>query len=281
MRIVEENLIIDEIRNLFISANTVISCDITDALTKEVDKQKDELSRSVVEIILKNNEIAKKDNMPICQDTGMAIVFIKLGNEVHINTQSSLLEIVNEGVRKAYKEGYLRMSVVADPLKRVNTGDNTPAIVYTEIVPGDKIEITALPKGFGSENMSAIKMFNPTATKEEIIDFIVGVVKNAGAKPCPPIIVGVGIGGSFDYCALLSKKALARSVDSSHHDLFYKDMEDEALRKINELGIGVQGLGGPTTALKVNIETYPTHIAGLPVAVNISCHVTRHKTVII
>lgn len=278
MRIIEENAIIQEVKNLFISANTDISCDIKDALKKSLKKEKSDLTRSVIDVIIKNNEIAEKNKVPICQDTGMAILFIKIGNDVHINTKRALADIVNDGVREAYRDGFMRMSVVSDPLRRVNTSDNTPAIIYTEIVSGDKIEITALPKGFGSENMSSTRMFNPTASKAEIIDYVVNVVEKAGAKPCPPIIVGVGIGGSFDYSAVLSKKALARPINISNSDPFYKEMEDEILEKINKLEIGVQGLGGPTTALKVNIETFPTHIAGLPVAVNISCHVTRHKT---
>ena len=278
MRIIEENAIIQEVKNLFISANTDISCDIKDALKKSLKKEKSDLTRSVIDVIIKNNEIAEKNKVPICQDTGMAILFIKIGNDVHINTKRALADIVNDGVREAYRDGFMRMSVVSDPLRRVNTSDNTPAIIYTEIVSGDKIEITALPKGFGSENMSSTRMFNPTASKAEIIDYVVNVVEKAGAKPCPPIIVGVGIGGSFDYSAVLSKKALARPINISNSDPFYKEMEDEILEKINKLEIGVQGLGGPTTALKVNIETFPTHIAGLPVAVNISCHVTRNKT---
>lgn len=281
MRIISEERIISEVKRLFLEANTVIPPEITKKLKEEQKKQKSELSASLTEIIITNNETAKEKSLPICQDTGMAIVFIKIGNEVHIDSSRPLSEIINDGVRAAYKDGYFRMSVVRDPLIRSNTNDNTPAVIYTEIVQGDKIEITALPKGFGSENMSQIKMFNPTASKEEIINFIAQVVKDGGANPCPPIIVGVGIGGTFDYAAVLAKKALARSISTSHELTFYKEMEDEALDKINALNIGVQGLGGPTTALKVNIETFPTHIAGLPVAVNISCHVTRHKASII
>lgn len=281
MRIISEEKIISEVKRLFLEANTVIPPEITKKLKEEQKKQKSELSASLTEIIITNNETAKEKSLPICQDTGMAIVFIKIGNEVHIDSSRPLSEIINDGVRAAYKDGYFRMSVVRDPLIRSNTNDNTPAVIYTEIVQGDKIEITALPKGFGSENMSQIKMFNPTASKEEIINFIAQVVKDGGANPCPPIIVGVGIGGTFDYAAVLAKKALARSISTSHELTFYKEMEDEALDKINALNIGVQGLGGPTTALKVNIETFPTHIAGLPVAVNISCHVTRHKASII
>lgn len=281
MRIISEKTITNEVKKLFIEANVSISDDITEKLNSEKYKQDSELAKGVIDVILKNNAIACKKSIPICQDTGMAVIFVKMGNSVHIDTSRALQEIIDEGVSAAYTEGYLRMSVVSDPLRRTNTKNNTPSIVYTEIVQGDKIEITALPKGFGSENMSQIKMFNPTASKDDIIDFIVEVVKDAGSNPCPPIVVGVGIGGTFDYSAVLSKKALARSIDKYNDDIFYKEMEEEALNRINELGIGVQGLGGPTTALKVNIETYPTHIAGLPVAVNICCHVMRHKSVII
>lgn len=281
MRIIEEKIIVNEIKRLFIDANRYIPSDLFKKLKEEEKKQTDELASSLLDVIIKNCEISSEKNLPICQDTGMAIVFMKIGIDVHINSKKSLQQIVDEGVRKAYKDAYLRMSVVKDPLDRKNTQDNTPSIVYTEIVEGDKIEITALPKGFGSENMSSIKMFNPTATKDEIIQFVVDTVKYAGSKPCPPIVVGVGIGGTFDYSAVLAKKALSRPIDSINQSKFYSEMEEETLKRINELNIGVQGVGGPTTALKVNIETYPTHIAGLPVAVNISCHVTRHKTSII
>ena len=275
MRIIKEKQIINAVKKLFMNANCNIPSDITKKLECEAKIQESELAKGVIDVILKNNAIACEKCIPICQDTGMAVLF------VHIDSDRSLQKIVDVGVAEAYTEGYLRMSVVADPLHRVNTKNNTPSIVYTEIVAGDKIEITALPKGFGSENMSRIKMFNPTATRDEIIDFIVDTVKVAGANPCPPVVVGVGIGGTFDYCAVLSKKALARSVDSYNADEFYKQIELDALERINKLGIGVQGLGGPTTALKVNVEKYPTHIAGLPVAVNICCHVMRHKTEII
>lgn len=281
MRIIKEKQIITAVKKLFMNANCNIPSDITKKLECEAKIQESELAKGVIDVILKNNAIACEKCIPICQDTGMAVLFVKIGNSVHIDSDRSLQEIVDVGVAEAYTEGYLRMSVVADPLHRVNTRNNTPSIVYTEIVAGDKIEITALPKGFGSENMSRIKMFNPTATRDEIIDFIVDTVKVAGANPCPPVVVGVGIGGTFDYCAVLSKKALARSVDSYNADEFYKQIELDALERINKLGIGVQGLGGPTTALKVNVEKYPTHIAGLPVAVNICCHVMRHKTEII
>jgi len=281
MRVISEKEIINVVENLFKEANFVIPNDINEKLTSEKEKQKSELAKGVIDVILKNNAIACKNSLPACQDTGMAVLFVKVGNFVHIDTTRSLADIINDGVANAYKNGYLRMSVVSDPLRRINTGDNTPAIVYTEIVPGDKIEMTALPKGFGSENMSKSKMFNPTATREEIIDFIVSVVKDADANPCPPVVVGVGIGGTFDYSAVLSKKALARSITNKNSDEFYAKMEEDALAKINELDIGVQGLGGPTTALKVNIESFPTHIAGLPVSVNVCCHVMRHKTAVI
>lgn len=281
MRIIKEEQIIQTVKELFVSANCKIPSDITKKLNNERGLQKSELACGVIDVILKNNAIAEQKSTPICQDTGMAVVFVKIGNSVHIDTTRNLQDIIDEGVALAYKEAYLRMSVVSDPIKRINTGNNTPSVIYTEIVTGDTIEITALPKGFGSENMSKIKMFNPTASREEIIDFIVDTVKTAGSNPCPPVVVGVGIGGTFDYSAVLSKKALARSIDSYNSDEFYEQMEKDALIKINELDIGVQGLGGPTTSLKVNIEQYPTHIAGLPVAVNICCHVMRHKTAII
>ncbi len=281
MRIIKESVITNAIKELFLSANCKIPCDITGKLTSELSKQETELQKGIINIILKNNEIAREKNIPICQDTGMAVLFIKIGNNVHIDTERSLQAIIDDGVRSAYTDGYLRMSVVRDPLIRENTNDNTPSIIYTEIVSGDKIEIIALPKGFGSENMSKIKMFNPTASRDEIIDFIVESVNLAGANPCPPLVVGVGIGGTFDYCAVLAKKALARPIDTDNECNFYARIEKDALEKINRLNIGVQGLGGPTTALKVNIEKYPTHIAGLPVAVNICCHVMRHKQIII
>ncbi len=278
MKFIEEAEIISAVKKLFIEANYIIPNEVTEKLLEEKSKQKDNLTQGIIDVIMKNNALACKNSCPICQDTGMSVVFVKIGNLVHIKSNRSLQEIINDGVAAAYKEGYLRMSVVEDPLNRINTQNNTPAIIYTEIVNGDKLEITALPKGFGSENMSKIKMFNPTATKNDIIDFIVSVVKDADANPCPPIVVGVGIGGTFDYSAVLSKKALARPINQFNSNPFYAEMEKETLAKINELEIGVQGLGGPTTALKVNIEYYPTHIAGLPVAVNICCHVMRHKT---
>ena len=235
--------------------------------------------QEILDRIIENFEVADRENMPICQDTGMACVFVKLGQEVHV--VGDLNEAIHEGVRRGYREGYLRKSVVRDPLDRVNTGDNTPAVITYDIVPGDRIEITLAPKGFGSENMSAIKMLRPSDGVEGVKEFVLQTVEAAGPNPCPPIVVGVGIGGTFDKAASLAKRALLRDADSCHPDPFYADLERELLEKINALGIGPQGFGGKTTALTVNIETFPTHIAGLPVAVNINCHVTRHQTEVI
>ena len=235
------------------------------------------IARSTLQILLDNARIAKEEHIPICQDTGMACVFLEIGQDVHF-VGGDLTEAVNEGVRHGYDKGYLRKSVVKDPVRRGNTGDNTPAMLYTEIVPGDKVKITVGPKGFGSENMSQIRMFKPSAGLQGIKDFILEVVETAGPNPCPPMVVGVGIGGTFDKAALLAKKALMRPLDSDNPDPFYADLEKEMLEKVNQLGIGPQGFGGKTTAIGLNIETMPTHIAGMPCAVNINCHVTRHKT---
>jgi len=281
MRRINESEIIDTVEALFREANTVIPCDVQEKLNECYNCETSDMARNALKIICENNRIAKENSMPICQDTGMAVVFAKIGMDIKIDSDRDFDEIINEGVRRSYVNNYLRMSVVADPLFRTNTEDNTPAIVYTELVKGDKIELTALPKGFGSENMSRIKMFNPTASTDEIIDFIVETVKIADAKPCPPVIVGVGIGGTFEYSALLSKKALSRPISERNTSKHYSEMETECLKRINSLGIGVQGFSGSTTALAVNIEKFPTHIAGLPVAVNICCHVSRHKTAII
>ena len=229
---------------------------------------------ALLEQITDNYRLAEASSMPICQDTGMACVFLKIGQDVHIN--GNLTEAIDEGVRRGYREGYLRKSVVADPLRRVNTDDNTPAVIHTKIVPGDVLKLTVAPKGFGSENMSKMKMFLPSNTKDQIIEFITECVSEAGAQPCPPIIVGVGLGGTVEKAELLAKQALSRPIDTRNADKFYADMETECLDKINKLGIGPQGFGGITTALAVNIEVFPTHIAGLPCAVNIGCHATRH-----
>jgi len=233
-------------------------------------------AQEILERIIENYQIADRQNAPICQDTGVACVFLKIGQDVHVT--GSIEDAVNEGVRRGYAEGYLRKSVVRDPLDRVNTGDNTPAFIYYELVPGDSLEITVAPKGFGSENMSGLKMLKPSDGLQGVKDFVLKVVEEAGPNPCPPIVVGVGVGGTFDKAALLAKKALMRSTDVRNPKPFYAQLEQELLEAINALGIGPQGFGGKTTALAVNIEEAPTHIAGLPVAVNINCHVTRHKT---
>ncbi|MCI8731381.1 MAG: fumarate hydratase [Lachnospiraceae bacterium] len=280
MREIQAQQITDVIEKLCIEANQHLPEDVGQAL-RCCRRQEDwEIAQGVLDQIIENFEIARQEQVPICQDTGMACVFLEIGQDVHI-TGGALSEAVDEGVRRGYERGYLRKSVVKDPLCRENTGDNTPAMLYTEIVPGTHIKISVVPKGFGSENMSAIRMFKPSHGLSGIKDFILETVEAAGPNPCPPMVVGVGIGGTFDKAALLAKKALIRPIDSSHPDPFYRDLEREMLEKINELGIGPQGFGGRTTAIGLNIETMPTHIAGMPCAVNISCHVTRHRTEVI
>lgn len=280
MREVSLNLVRDTVSRLCISANRVLPDDIVDKINQFKNTESNQTAQSVLTDIIDNIDVAKKLNIPICQDTGMAVVFMKIGQDVHF-TDGYLVDAVNEGVRNGYIEGLLRKSVVADPLNRVNTEDNTPAVLHTEIVKGDKVEITVAPKGFGSENMSKIAMLTPGHGRQGVVDAIIDIVRAAASNPCPPMVIGVGIGGDFEQCALLSKKALCRSSDIRNENPFYKAMEDELLEKINGLYIGPQGFGGDTTALYVNIETAPTHIAGLPVAVNIGCHVTRHETAII
>ena len=280
MRDIQCSKITEVIRKLCIEANEHLPEDVKCAIKTARKEEDGEIAKGILDNIIENYEIADRENVPICQDTGMAVVFMEIGQDVHI-TGGDLTECVNEGVRQGYTDGYLRKSVVKDPIRRGNTGDNTPAILYTEIVPGEQIKITVGPKGFGSENMSRIMMFKPSAGLEGIKDFIIETVKFAGPNPCPPMVVGVGIGGTFDRCALLAKKALMRPLGSSNKDPFYADLEKELLLKINSLGIGPQGLGGRTTAIGLNIETFPTHIAGMPCAVNINCHVTRHKTEVI
>lgn len=280
MREIQCSKITEVIRKLCIEANEHLPEDVKCAIKTARKEEDGEIAKGILDNIIENYEIADRENVPICQDTGMAVVFMEIGQDVHI-TGGDLTECVNEGVRQGYTDGYLRKSVVKDPIRRGNTGDNTPAILYTEIVPGEQIKITVGPKGFGSENMSRIMMFKPSAGLEGIKDFIIETVKFAGPNPCPPMVVGVGIGGTFDRCALLAKKALMRPLGSSNKDPFYADLEKELLMKINSLGIGPQGLGGRTTAIGLNIETFPTHIAGMPCAVNINCHVTRHKTEVI
>ena len=267
------------VKRLCVEANCHLPGDMRQRIRKSLEGESWPQGREILERIVENFEVADRESLPICQDTGMACVFLKIGQEVHIT--GNLEDAVNEGVRQGYREGYLRKSVVADPLNRVNTGDNTPAVINYELVPGDRVEITLAPKGFGSENMSQIKMLRPSDGVQGVKDFVVRVVEEAGPNPCPPVVVGVGIGGTFDRAALLAKKALLRPVDQHNEDPFYAALEAELLERINSLGIGPQGFGGRTTALAVNIETFPTHIAGLPVAVNINCHVTRHQTEVI
>lgn len=279
MRTINALDITNTVKKLCIEANCFLSGDIKNRIEKARCEESWPQAKEILGHIVNNYEIAEQQNQPICQDTGVACVFLKIGQEVHI--EGDINEAVHEGVRQGYAEGYLRKSVVADPLNRVNTGDNTPAMIYIDLVPGDQIEITVAPKGFGSENMSQIAMLRPSDGVQGVKDFVKRVVLEAGPNPCPPIVVGVGIGGTFDKAALLAKKALLRSVDEPNGNEFYATLEKELLDEINALGIGPQGFGGKTTALAVNIEYFPTHIAGLPVAVNINCHVTRHKTEVI
>lgn len=280
MREIDVGRITEVIARLCIEANTYLPEDVKCALRTCRACEDGGIAKGVLDQIIENYEIAATEQVPICQDTGMACVFLEIGQDVHL-IGGNLAEAVDEGVRRGYECGYLRKSVVSDPIRRGNTGDNTPAMLYTEIVPGEQVKVTVGPKGFGSENMSAIRMFKPSAGLQGIKDFILEVVENAGPNPCPPMVVGVGIGGTFDKAALLAKKALMRPIDSANPDPYYAELETEMLVKINQLGIGPQGFGGRTTALGVNIETLPTHIAGMPCAVNISCHVTRHKTELI
>ncbi|WP_195952575.1 fumarate hydratase [Clostridium saudiense] len=276
MREIHISKIIDTVKELCIEANYYLSNDVKRALCNAKENETWPLAENILDQIILNSDIAKNENMPICQDTGMACIFIDIGQDVHI-VGGLLDDAINEGVRRGYEEGFLRKSVVKDPINRINTKDNTPAIIYYNMVAGDKIKITVAPKGFGSENMSRIKMLKPSDGLQGVKDFIIETVKLAGPNPCPPIVIGVGIGGTFDKAAYLAKKALIRPLDKRNEDKFYSDLEEELLDTINKLGIGPQGFGGKTTALGLNIETYPTHIAGLPVAVNINCHATRHK----
>lgn len=280
MKEIHVNRITDCVEKLCMDANYFLNPDIYESLKSSLNVESSENGRMVLDILLKNAEIAKNEKIAICQDTGMAVVFLEIGQDVHI-VGGTLYDAVNEGVRRGYKNGYLRASVVKHPLKRINTYDNTPAVIYTDIVEGDKIKIEIAPKGFGSENMSAVKMLKPSDGVEGVKEFVIKTVSDAGPNPCPPVIVGVGIGGTMEKAALLSKKALLRPVGSASEDYDIAELEREILSKINKLGIGPGGLGGNTTALCVNIEVYPTHIAGLPVAVNIGCHATRHASAII
>ena len=281
MRIVNTKEISKAVEKLLVEANYFLPDSLANRIKAFQDKETNILAKSVLSKLTENLDAAKELNVPICQDTGMAVIFLEIGQQVFL--EGELLEdAVNEGTANAYIGGYMRKSIVKDPLfDRKNTNDNTPAVIHTKIVPGDKIKITVAPKGFGSENMSRIKMFNPSAEKKDIVDFVTETVKIAGGNPCPPVVVGVGIGGTFEYAAFLAKIALTRDVDVRNPDDKYAQLENEMLEAVNRLNVGPQGFGGKTTALAVNIETFPTHIAGLPCAVNIGCHVTRHKSFII
>lgn len=268
------------VRNLCIESNYFISNDIEEALIKSKKEEPYPIAEDVLEKLIVNAGIARDNQMPMCQDTGMACVFLEVGQDVHF-VGGLISDAVNQGVRRGYEEGYLRKSVVRDPISRINTKDNTPAVIYYDMVLGDKVKITVAPKGFGSENMSRIGMLKPADGLEGVKKFIIETVKAAGPNPCPPMVIGVGIGGTFDKVAYLAKKALIRPINIRNRDEFYRDLEEELLEDINKLGIGPQGFGGKTTALGLNIEIYPTHIAGLPVAVNINCHATRHKEFIL
>lgn len=280
MRTIHTKEIAETVKKLCIEANIYLGNDIKNAISLSKKKETSKTAKDILERLEENMQVAEKKEIPVCQDTGMAVVFVKLGQDVHI--EGGLLEdAINEGVSRGYTEGYLRKSIVKDPVRRGNTGDNTPAVIHYDIVAGEHIEITVAPKGFGSENMGALKMLKPSDGLDGIKEFVIETVKFAGANPCPPIVVGVGIGGTMEKCTLLAKQALSIDLNRENPDPFYAALERELLEKINETGIGVQGFGGRTTALGVKILTYPTHIAGLPCAVNINCHVTRHKTAIL
>ena len=271
--------ITDAVAALCVEANISLGADIKNALIKAREAEQSELARFALDTLIKNAELAQRESLPICQDTGMAVVFLSIGRNAHID--GNVENAVNEGVRRGYREGYFRNSVVADPINRVNTNDNAPAVIYYDFYDGDAIKITVAPKGFGSENMSGVRMLKPSDGMSGIEDFIVETARSASASPCPPIIVGVGIGGTMEKAALLSKQALLRDIGEKNPDPFWADAEERLLTRLNALNIGPAGFGGATTALAVNILTFPTHIAGLPAAVNIGCNVTRHKTAVI
>ena len=280
MREIKQEDIIQAVKTLCIETNYQLPQDVRNAIDQASQIEDGQLAKQTLSILKENAKMAQSLSVPICQDTGMACLFVEIGQDVHV--QGSLQEALQEGVRQGYQEGYLRKSVVDDPVfDRINTKDNTPALIHYEIVEGDKLKIIVAPKGFGSENMSQVKMLKPSDGVEGIKDFVLKVVEEAGPNACPPMVIGVGIGGSFDYVTYLAKKAMLRDIGTHHSDLRYQQLEEELLEKINQLGIGPAGYGGKTTALSLNIETYPTHIAGMPVAVSICCHVARHKEVIL
>ncbi len=280
MREIDVKIIEDAVERLFLKANTLLPQDLEELIGVSKEKESSAAAKSVFCDMCKNLDAARELSLPICQDTGMAVLFAEVGQDVHF-VGGSFNDSVNRGVKKAYLDGKMRCSVVRDPLKRENTGDNTPAIIHFSLVDGDKVKLVAAPKGFGSENMSRIKMFNPSSGADDIIGFIKETVRLAGSNPCPPLVIGVGLGSDFEGAALLSKKALTRDVSKRNADPFYCELEKKALEAVNTLKIGAQGFGGDITALAVNIETAPTHIAGLPAAVNIGCHVTRHAEEVI
>ncbi len=275
MRQINVLLVTEAVERLCITSNCELNSDIIGALEDGIAHEKSEIGRRILCQLVENAKIAAGEGMAICQDTGMTVVFVEIGQDVHI-TGGSLYEAINEGIRRGYEKAGLRKSVVSDPLERINTGDNTPAVIHYDIVQGDSLKITVAPKGFGSENMSGIRMLKPSDGIDGVRDFILEVVEKAGPNPCPPVVVGVGLGGTMEKAALLAKKALLRPINKGNTSSYYKKLEKEMLDRINRLGIGPAGLGGRLTAMAVNIEVYPTHIAGLPVAVNMSCHVTRH-----
>lgn len=279
MRIIKSSEITKVVRDMCIKANIYLGEDVVESLKENKEKENSELGKNILNILIKNCEIAKEKQMPICQDTGMAVFFVSIGQDVHVEGKN-ISDAINEGVKQGYEDGFLRKSVVT-PINRKNTQDNTPAIIHYDIVEGDKITIEFAPKGFGSENMSKMKMLKPSDGIKGIQNFIIDTVKEAGPNPCPPIVVGVGIGGTIEKCAQIAKKSLLRDIGEHNKDENIKNLEIQILKEINNLGIGPQGLGGNTTALAVNIETFPTHIAGLPVVVNINCHAARHKKAII
>ena len=279
MKTIKSSQITDAVKKMCMDANYNLGEDVVNALNRAIEKEESPVCKVVLEHIKENSEIARRDSVPMCQDTGFAVFFVEIGQDVHI--EGNFTDAINEGVRQGYKEGYLRKSIVRDPLNRVNTGDNTPAVIHTTIVPGDSLKILIAPKGGGSENMSGLKMLKPSDGVEGVKSFILEKVSEAGPNPCPPIVVGVGIGGTFEVAALLAKKSLTRELGKHNADPDIAKLEEEMLEKVNKIGIGPQGYGGRITAIGLNIEKHPCHIASLPVAVNINCHAHRHKEVIL
>ena len=280
MREIPVSDITEAVARLCVEANRSLPADLEASIVSASQREENALGHSILCDLCENMRAARDLGLPVCQDTGMAVVFAEIGQEVHF-TGGSFEEAVNKGVHRGYTEGLLRCSVAADPIRRGNTGDNTPAVIHTRLVPGDRVSLTVAPKGFGSENMSRLQMMTPAATEEDLIAFVAETVRLAGGNPCPPVVLGVGIGGDFEQCALLAKTALCRPVSERNKDPFYAGLEEKMLRAVNETGVGPQGFGGDTTALAVNIEWAPTHIAGLPIAVNVGCHVTRHGSLVL